>query len=164
MALNNLGTSYSEVGRRQDALAPAEEAVQLRRAQAAGNPAYLPNLAMALNNLGGSYRRGRAAGRTPSPRPRKPSSSTGSWPPSNPAYLPDLAGALGNLGGSYSEVGRPQEALAPAEEAAQLYREQAAGEPRRLPPRPRPGAGQPRRPLQRGRTRRSAPKRRGGRR
>ena len=29
-------------GHRQDAIAPAEEAVQLRRAQAGDNPAYLP--------------------------------------------------------------------------------------------------------------------------
>ena len=43
------------MGRRQDALAPAEEAVELYRDQAADNPAYLPDLAMALNNLGNRY-------------------------------------------------------------------------------------------------------------
>jgi len=55
MALNNLGNRYSEVGRRQDAIAPAEEAARLYREQAAENPAYLPSLAMALNNLGNRY-------------------------------------------------------------------------------------------------------------
>jgi Fe-S oxidoreductase len=43
-------------------------------------------------------------------------------------YLPDLAGALANLGIHYSSVGRRQDALAPAEEAVQLYREQACAE------------------------------------
>ncbi len=42
-------------GHRQDAIAPAEEAVQLRRALAGDNPAYLPGLAMALSNLGICY-------------------------------------------------------------------------------------------------------------
>ena len=37
-------------------IAPAEEAVQLRRAQARDNPAYLPGLAAALTDLGGCYR------------------------------------------------------------------------------------------------------------
>ncbi|MGI9003262.1 MAG: hypothetical protein ACR2GH_16660, partial [Pseudonocardia sp.] len=50
-ALNNLGALYSAVGRRADAVPPTEEAVTLRRAQAADNPAYTPNLAAALNNL-----------------------------------------------------------------------------------------------------------------
>jgi len=46
----------SEVGRRQEALAPAEEAVGLYRTLAADNPAFLPDLARALDNLGVSYR------------------------------------------------------------------------------------------------------------
>ena len=45
-------TAYREVGRRADAVAPAEEAVTVYREQAAANPAYLPDLATALNNLG----------------------------------------------------------------------------------------------------------------
>src|SRR3954451_137896 len=51
-ALNNLGICYSKLGRRTDALPPTEEAVTTYRALAADNPAYLPNLASALNNLG----------------------------------------------------------------------------------------------------------------
>ncbi|RKM86463.1 hypothetical protein SFRA_033305, partial [Streptomyces xinghaiensis] len=48
----NLAIRLSEVGRREEALAPAEEAVRLRRELAEVNPAaYLPNLAGALNNL-----------------------------------------------------------------------------------------------------------------
>jgi hypothetical protein len=47
--LNNLGTFFSEVGRREEALAPAEEAVTIYRCLAEANPAaYLPDLAMSL--------------------------------------------------------------------------------------------------------------------
>jgi len=52
-ALNNLGIRYSELGRRQDSLAPTEEALEHFRALAAENPAFLPDLAKALKNLGG---------------------------------------------------------------------------------------------------------------
>ena len=53
MALNNLGNRLSELGRREAALGPAEEAVKIRRKLAAANPdAYEPDLATALNNLG----------------------------------------------------------------------------------------------------------------
>ena len=37
-------------------VAPAEEAVRLRRAQVRDNPAYLPGLAAALTDLGGCCR------------------------------------------------------------------------------------------------------------
>ncbi|MFF2901112.1 tetratricopeptide repeat protein, partial [Streptomyces sp. NPDC057966] len=43
----------SNVGRREEALAVASEAVAIRRRLAEENPAaYMPDLAMALNNLG----------------------------------------------------------------------------------------------------------------
>ena len=51
-ALNNLGVSYSELGRRQEALAPTEEAVKVYQELAKTNPAYLGDLALSLNNLG----------------------------------------------------------------------------------------------------------------
>ena len=50
-ALNNLAIRLAETGDRAGAVAPAQEAVDLRRAQAAENRAYEPNLAAALNNL-----------------------------------------------------------------------------------------------------------------
>ena len=55
MTLNNLGIHYSELGRRQDALTPTEEAAQLRRELAAANPVFLLDLASALVNLGNRY-------------------------------------------------------------------------------------------------------------
>ncbi len=42
-------------GHPQDAIAPAEEAVQLRRAEARDDLAYLPGLAGALTDLGVCY-------------------------------------------------------------------------------------------------------------
>jgi len=56
MALNNLGISYREVGRRQEAVGPTEEAAATYRTLAEENPAFVPDLAMALNNLGIFYR------------------------------------------------------------------------------------------------------------
>ena len=51
-ALNNLANCLSDVGQRQEALAPAQEAADLYRELAAKAPdAYRPDLAMALNNL-----------------------------------------------------------------------------------------------------------------
>ena len=43
----------SELGRREDALAAAQEAIDIYRRLAAERPdAFLPDLAMSLNNLG----------------------------------------------------------------------------------------------------------------
>ena len=48
-----MGTSLSETGRREEALSPTEEAVELYRRLAEANPAaFLPDLASSLNNLG----------------------------------------------------------------------------------------------------------------
>ena len=51
-SLNNLGVRLAEAGRREEALAPTEEAVTIRRRLAQNNPdAWLPDLATSLNNL-----------------------------------------------------------------------------------------------------------------
>ena len=51
-ALNNLAVCLSSVGRREEALKVAEEAVKIRRQLAAERPdAFLPDLARPLNNL-----------------------------------------------------------------------------------------------------------------
>ena len=51
-SLNNLGNRLAEAGRREEALAPTEEAVTIRRRLAQNNPdAWLPDLATSLNNL-----------------------------------------------------------------------------------------------------------------
>ncbi|MHC4357022.1 MAG: tetratricopeptide repeat protein, partial [Planctomycetota bacterium] len=51
--LNNLGPRLSDLGRREDALTAAQEAVEIYRRLAKDRPdAFLPDLAMSLNNLG----------------------------------------------------------------------------------------------------------------
>ena len=96
MALNNQSGCLSGLGRREEALAAVEEAAGIYRQLAQARPdAFLPDLAMALNNQSAPATWG--GGRRPWPRPRRPQD------------LPPLA--------------RP---------------------PRRVPPRPRHGAEQPR--------------------
>jgi tetratricopeptide (TPR) repeat protein len=51
-ALNNLGIRYSELGRREEALQPTEEAVRIRRELSQSNPAFLPDLATSLGAYG----------------------------------------------------------------------------------------------------------------
>ncbi|RLE27813.1 hypothetical protein DRJ54_07350, partial [Candidatus Acetothermia bacterium] len=53
LASGMLGNSLSALGRREEALAATQEAVEIRRQLADSNPqAFLPDLAMSLNNLG----------------------------------------------------------------------------------------------------------------
>ena len=93
--------------------------------------AFLPDLAMALNNLGICSARWGGGGRR-WPRPRRPSTLRRVLADGQPgAYLPDLAAALNNLGNRYSELGRRGEALAPTEEAVDLL---PACWPRPTPP------------------------------
>ena len=120
------------MGRREDALAATEEAVRLYRELAAANPAFLPDLASALNNLGNHYsdmgrREDALAAAEEAVRLYRELAAA------NPAFLPDLAMALNNLGIRYSDVGRREDALAPTEEAGRLYRELAAANPAFLP-------------------------------
>jgi tetratricopeptide (TPR) repeat protein len=52
MSLNNIGNRLSDLGRREEALNAAEEAVTLRRDLARSRPdAVIPDLAASLNNL-----------------------------------------------------------------------------------------------------------------
>src|SRR6266545_2678150 len=132
LALNNLGSRYSEVGRRVEAVAPAEEAVSLHEELTAANAAFLPELAMALGNLGIRYSEVGRSQEAVAPATK----AVGLYrqlAAANPAFLPDLARTLGNLGSRYSEVGRLHEAVAPSEEAVDLFREVAPSDPRFLP-------------------------------
>jgi tetratricopeptide (TPR) repeat protein len=108
-------------GKRTEALTPAQEAADLYRALAAGNPAFLSNLASALNNLGLCYRElGRRAEAVP---PTQEAVDTYRvLVVDNAAFLPDLAMALNNLGVCYSELGRRAEAVPPTQEAVDTYR------------------------------------------
>ena len=121
--LNNLANRLSDLGRREEALGVAEEAVRLSRALA-----FTPNLAHSLNNLANmlsdlgrreealtvaeeaiGLRRGLAASRPD-------------------AFTPDLAASLNNLSIMLRDLGRREEALMVAEEAVSSP---AAASPRR---------------------------------
>jgi tetratricopeptide (TPR) repeat protein len=94
------------VGRRDEALASTEEAVALYRELAEASPAaYLPDLAMALNNLGAQLsevgRRDEALAST-----EEAVALYRELAEASPAaYLPDLAIALNNLGNRLADRG-----------------------------------------------------------
>ncbi|MGZ6564617.1 MAG: AAA family ATPase [Solirubrobacteraceae bacterium] len=96
-------------GHRQDALAPTEEAVTLYRELAAQNPAFLPNLAMALNKLGNRYaevgRRGDALAPTEEAVTLRRELAA-----QNPAFLPNLADALTSFNDRCIAVGQSDRA------------------------------------------------------
>ena len=128
--LNNLAVRLSELGRREEALHAAAEAVTLRRALAAQRPdAFTPDLAGSLNNLAAclsalgqreealdaaaeavTLRRALAAQRPD-------------------AFTPDLATSLNNLAAFLSDLGRREAALDAAAEAVTLHRALAAQRP-----------------------------------
>ena len=132
LAALHVATHLAYWGQRQDAVAPAEEAVHLYRALSEDNSAFHPDLAGALNDLGIRYsgvgRRQDAVG--PAEEAVRLYRALAE---DNPAFLPDLAMALNNLGARYRGVGRGQDAIGPAEEAVQLRRGQAQDNPAFLP-------------------------------
>jgi tetratricopeptide (TPR) repeat protein len=108
-ALNNLGIRYSELGRREEALLPTEEAVGIYRELSQSNPAFLPDLAMALNNLGAHY--SNLGRREEALQPSE--EAVGIYrelSQSNPAFLPDLATSLGAYGSVQRQAGELQAA------------------------------------------------------
>ncbi|MHA7181357.1 tetratricopeptide repeat protein [Arthrobacter sp. MDB2-24] len=127
--LAELGYRYHNVGRRQDALAPTQEAADTLRMLAdpeTGRPAaYLPDLAMSLNNLGalladlGRHQDALAPTQEAADILRMLADPETGHPA---AYLPDLAMSLNNLGALLADLGRHQDALAPTEKATDNYR------------------------------------------
>jgi hypothetical protein len=128
--LGNLGIRLGEVGRREEALAAAQEAIAIYRQLAEASPAaHLPDLAGSLNNLGvsltdvGRREEALAAAQEAIAIYRQLAEA------SPAAHLPDLAGSLSNLGNRLGEVGRREEALAAAQEAIAIYRQLAEASP-----------------------------------
>jgi hypothetical protein len=118
----------SETGRRADALAPTEEAVNIRRRLADTAPeAYLPALAGSLNNLGArlSETGRRADALAPTEEAVNIGRRLADTAPE--AYLPDLAMSLNNLGAMLSEAGHHADALAAWLNVAERLRGASAG-------------------------------------
>ena len=113
----------SELGRREEALAPTEEATGIYRRLVEANPAaYLPDLATSLNNLG--IRPSALGRREEALAPTEEATSIRRrLAEANPAaYLPDLARGLWGFAWVRATVGLElPEALATAEEAIAIY-------------------------------------------
>ncbi len=110
-ALGMLGYALSALGRREEALAAAQEAADLYRQLAQARPqAFLPDLAMSLNNLGnmlsdlGRREEALAAAQEAVTIRRQLAQAQPQ------AFLPDLAMSLGAHGSVLSGLGRHAEA------------------------------------------------------
>ncbi len=133
--LNNLGAALGALGRREEALKAAQEAVEVYRRLAQANPqAFEPNLAASLNNLAnilaGLGRRGEAleAAQEAVEVYRRLAQA-------NPqAFEPDLAGSLNNLSVFLADLGRREEALKAAQEAVVIRRRLAQANPQAFEP------------------------------
>ncbi|MGW5218774.1 tetratricopeptide repeat protein, partial [Nocardia sp. NPDC004085] len=121
-SLNNVSIRLGELGRREEALTAAEEAVGIYQVLAERHPdAYLPDLAASLNNI--SIRLGELGHREEAlaaieeaVRIRRVLAER------HPdAYLPDLATSLNNISIRLGELGHREEALAAIEEAVGIY-------------------------------------------
>ncbi|MQY06065.1 tetratricopeptide repeat protein [Actinomadura macrotermitis] len=128
--LNWASLRLAAAGDRQAALTTIQEAVDLYRVLAKNEPAaHLPNLAMALNNLGNHLAEtgDRQAALTAAQEAVTIRRALAKNEPA--AHLPSLAGALNNLGNRLAETGDRQAALTAAQEAVDLYRVLAKNEP-----------------------------------
>ena len=122
--------ALSLIGKSQEALAGSREAVEIRRQLAAAQPdAFLPDLAMSLNNLAnllsdvGQRSDALAAIREAVEIRRQLAAAQPD------AFLPDLAMSLNNLANRLSDVGQRGEALAAIREAVEIRRQLAAAQP-----------------------------------
>jgi hypothetical protein len=133
--LSWLAVTLAQTGRPDQALPPAQEAVEIRRELAASYPdRYRPDLAGSLSNLGNRFSElGRPDQALPPAREAVEirRELAASYPD---RYRPDLADSLSNLGIQFSELGRPDQALSVEQEAVEAWRELAAAYPDRYLP------------------------------
>ncbi|MGD0764155.1 MAG: tetratricopeptide repeat protein [Roseiarcus sp.] len=129
-SLSNLGVRLGALGRREDALAATQEAVEILRRLAADRPdAFLPDLAASLNNLGhrlwelGRREEALAAASEATEIYRRLAADRPG------AFLPNLAKSLNTLGAALCELGRREDALVAAREATDIDRRLAADRP-----------------------------------
>ncbi|MFE5859105.1 tetratricopeptide repeat protein [Streptomyces virginiae] len=129
-ALNELGIRLSEVGRREDAVTAAAEAVALRRRLAETDPArYEDGLATALNNLATFLARSGRRTETLDIAREVLAIQRRLAAADRAAHEPDLASALNNLGIHLWEARRMEEAHVPTREAVEIRRRLAGVNP-----------------------------------
>lgn len=128
--VGTLGMRLSAVGRREEALAPSEEAVDIHRRLAQTRPdVFLPALAGSLNGLGirfanlGRHEAALAAGQEAVGIYRRLAQTRPD------IFLHNLAASLNNSGTMLSNLGRDEEALTATEEAVDIRRRLAKTQP-----------------------------------
>jgi tetratricopeptide (TPR) repeat protein len=128
--VGTLGIRLSNLGRREEALAASQEAVDTHRRLAQTRPdVFLPYLAMSLNNLGmvlthlGRREEALAASQEAVDTHRRLAQTRPD------AFLPDLARSVNNISIGLSNLGRREEALAASQEAVDIYRRLAQTRP-----------------------------------
>ncbi|MFE9799239.1 caspase family protein [Streptomyces goshikiensis] len=128
--LGDVAVSLSRAGRREEALAPAQEAADLYRALALNNPAaYLPELAGSLNNLA-NVQSATGDGQAALTTIAEAVTIRRDLAKTNPAaHLPDLAGSLNNLAACQSTTGDRPGALTTITEAVTIRRDLAKTNP-----------------------------------
>ena len=130
ISLNNLGLRLSDLGRREEALKTAAEAVKIYRRLSDRRPdAFEPDLAMSLNNLApmlSELGRGEEALKTAQEAVEIHRRLSDRRPD---AFEPGLAASLSNLATMLSELGRREEALKNAQEAVEICRRLSARRP-----------------------------------
>jgi tetratricopeptide (TPR) repeat protein len=121
--IRTLSLRLFAVGRREEALAASQEAVELYRRLAQTRPdAFLPDLASSVGSLGphfsalGRREEALAASQEAVELYRRLAQARPD------AFLPDLGMSLSNLGNCFSALGRREEALGASQEAVELYR------------------------------------------
>lgn len=120
--LSELALRLSRAGRRDEAVAPAEQAVALYRQLADADPrTYLPNLAASLHNLG-KFLTDRGRRDDGLAQIVKAVALYRRLVDIDPAALPLLAMSLNSAGVALAELGRDQEAVAPTVEAVAIQR------------------------------------------
>ncbi|MFD9741455.1 hypothetical protein, partial [Umezawaea sp. NPDC059074] len=129
-SLNNQSIRLANLGRREEALDAATEAVNIRRSLAEARPdAFLPNLAGSLNNqsvrLGELGRREEALDAA-----TEAVNAYRDLAEARPdAFLPNLAGSLNNQSIQLANLGRREEALDAITEAVNIRRSLAEARP-----------------------------------
>ena len=128
--VNSYAVLLSDLGKREDALAANDEAVTIYRQLARSQPdAFLPDLAMSLNNQSGGLS---GVGRRKDALAAIEEAITiyRQLARSQPdAFLPGLANSLNNQSRCLSELGWHEDALAAIEQAITIRRELARSEP-----------------------------------
>jgi tetratricopeptide (TPR) repeat protein len=116
-------TPLSALGRREEALAATQEAVDIYRDLARPTPRPSSPTWRPASTTWARCSPPWAGGRRRWRRRRRRWTSTATGPANPQAFLPDLAMSLNNLGAMLSALGRREEALAATQEAVDIYRD-----------------------------------------